>query len=119
MPLSRADQERLSRAGFLDFEIEHFNWAQAPDMSYIEIDLSSATWQAVMRRRRAWIDAMLRQKWSNAQIERAIRKWYEAKRSRNPFDWVKAEYRPPRRISDYQEARRKRAEAEAKRLYKR
>lgn len=112
--LTANDKYRLDKAGFMDWEIEYFDQMRDPSgglQPYAELD--GGTWQAVMKRRREWVDAMLRQNWTSEQISKAINRWYENKKSRSPYEWVKMEYQPPRRISNYQEARRKRALKEA------
>jgi len=120
MPLSLDDTLILSKAGFLPHEIETFSNLVASDGTPQVIDIRSQAWQDMIKSRRAWIRYMRRvQGWSPRVIESKINLWYRLRKDRTPLDFLRAEYKPPKRISDYQEARQARAEEQVERLYKR
>ena len=108
MPLSLDDVRILRRSGFLPWEIRKYNEAVAPDGTPQVINIHSKTWEAAITSRRAWVSDKIRRGWPRAQIAGAIMGYYVMKRERNPFDFIKIEYRPPKRLTDYQETVKKR-----------
>lgn len=118
MSLSIADATRLREAGFLQGEIEELS--EAKDTSGKDqppILLDSPVWQAVMKSRQEWWVDKVNRNWTEEDIQREIMGYYERDEKRSPWDFLKAEYRPPKKV-DYIEARRKRAEAQVMELYK-
>lgn len=115
MPLSMNDNLKLRGAGFTQYEVDEFNNATATDGSPQVINLSSGTWQDMLRSRKEWTMAMA-SKFDKDEIENRIDRHYQDP-GHSPFDFVKREYRPPRTLSDYAEARQARAEANTDELY--
>jgi len=120
MPLSFDDTLTLSKAGFLPHEIKVFNELVASDGTPQVIDINSQAWQDMIKSRMAWVGHMRHVVgWPDNVIEDKINLWYKLKTGRTPLDFLRAEYKPPKRISDYQEARQARAEKQVERLYRR
>lgn len=118
MTLSLNDAERLRQAGFLDGEIRELSEAKdASGKAQPPIILSSPVWQAVMKSRQEWWQDKIARNWSEEDIKREIMMYYEQDPERDVFSFLKAEYRPPKKV-DYIEARRKRAKAQVMELYK-
>lgn len=108
---------RLRRAGFVDYEIAQLNWAVAIDGTPQAINLKAQAWEATLSTRRKWIDSLRAQKWTDQQIFDNIMHFYTSDKGRTPWDFLKAEYKPPVR-TDYAKARRERARRQTKQLYK-
>ena len=115
MPLSMEDNLRLRGVGFTQYEVDEFNNATAADGTPQVINLESGTWQDMMRSRKEFVMAMA-DKLSKDEIEARINRHYRDP-GHSPFDFVKREYRPPRALSDYSQARQARAEANTDELY--
>lgn len=111
MSLSQDDAERLKRAGFIDIEIEYFANAQTnqyDSSSQGPIDLSSELWQDVMNSRTKWIQDMYNLGMNSMEIDDQIRMYYLRSKVRNPYDFVKAEYKGRKKV-DYITASKNRA----------
>lgn len=120
MPLSLKDTLALSKAGFLPWEIDIFNKAEATDGTPQVIDIRSQAWRDMIKSRRAWVGHMRRvMHWPDNLIEDKINLWYRLKIGRDPWEFLRAEYKPPKRITDYQKARQARAEERVEMLYRR
>jgi len=120
MPLSFDDTLTLSKAGFLPHEIKVFNELVASDGTPQVIDINSQAWQDMIKSRMAWVGHMRHVVgWPDNVIEDKINLWYKLKTGRTPLDFLRAEYKPPKRISDYQKARQARAEEKTRELYDR
>jgi len=111
LSISSNDAERLRAAGFLDQEIYEIASATTPDgQQQPPIDLDSQVWQNVLESRVKWIEQKLADGWNEERIREEIMAYYRRGTSRNPFDFLKAEYRPPKRV-DYWEAMRRKKQA--------
>ena len=118
MSLSETDAERLRLAGFLQHEIDELSEARTADgKGQPPIHLDSPAWQATMESRRRWLDDKLNRNWTEDDIQREIIGYYEKGSQRSPWDFLKAEYKPPKKI-DYIDARRRRAQTQVRELYK-
>lgn len=119
MTISLEDGERLRLAGFLEYEIEQFAAAVDPEgKPQPAINLDTPVWQRVLKSRRDWIDDKVKRGWSDEDITESMMDYYRKSEKRTPWDFLKAEYRPPTRV-DYRAAIRRRAReeiAELKRL---
>ncbi len=101
MSLTSYDSERLSRAGFLDYEIQQLASATAPDGSpQPSIDLSSPAWQSTLESRISWVQDKVGRGWTKEEIENTLMNYYSGASDRSPWDFLKAEYRPRKRV-DY------------------
>lgn len=85
------EKRELRNKGFLKWEVEQFENGN--------INFESHTFQSMVRSRKLWIDAMRMVGWNDTQIAVRLRHWYRIKKERNPFDWLKMEYRPPIKLT--------------------
>jgi len=119
MSLSQADAKRLLTAGFLQHEIDELAGAKdAQGKDQPPIILERPVWQSVMKSRQDWWIDKVNRNWTEDDIHREIMGYYERNSQRSPWDFLKAEYKPPKKV-DYIEARRKKAEAQVEEIYKR
>ena len=118
MSISQADAARLREAGFLDLEIEQIaNAATAKGEPQPPIQLDSPIWQAVMESRRDWRVDKISRGWTEYEIVSELQNYYRRDSRRSPFDFLRAEYKPPQK-KDYMEIVRKRAAAQIARELK-
>jgi len=110
MPLGEGEKDYLRKSGFIQREIDAYDQAKAPDGKPIYVNIGSETWKKAIESRQDWVNERRRDGWDDWRINTALEGYYLLGRGRNPFDFIRAEYKPPQRISDYQEARRRRAE---------
>ena len=114
MALNIIDITRLRRVGFIEDEIDYFDRAVDPAGNPQHLDLDSKVWRNAMRSRSAWRREQRRRGVSDDRIVRAIRNYYAMGKGRSPFDFIRQEYRPPRKLTDYEKARKARAKAGVK-----
>lgn len=101
MTLSSDDSQRLRSAGFSDWEINELANARTPDgKDQPPINIDGDAWKAVLKSRKEWTDDKIRRGWLDKEIENEIMNYYLKDTRRTPFDFLKAEYRPRKRI-DY------------------
>lgn len=106
MPFIQPDaEERLSQAGFSDYEINEFSQARSKNGVPITHNIDSQTWQAMINERASWVESLKNRGWTDEQIKREIQDYYTRRSGRSPFDFLKAEYRPIRR-ADYWDSQR-------------
>ena len=116
--LTDSDRQRLKRAGFIPMEIYRYDAGVGPDNEpQPPIDLNSPLWQTAMQTRFEWMDDKRRRGWSDTEIGNEIANYYARGRKRTPWDFLKAEYRPPKRV-DYIAAVRRRARRRARALWR-
>ena len=120
------DQLQLRRDGFLPHEIQELATAIAPDGTPQVIDIYSGTWTQARENRKNWIKVLnahtkskLGRRLNQVDINRLVVSWYTQDKERTPWDLIKASYRPPKMLTDYQSARKKRAVKNAQSLYRR
>ena len=120
------DQLQLRRDGFMPWEIIELATALAPDNTPQVIDIFSATWTQARENRKNWIKSLkhysktkLNRNLTYTDINRLLVNWLNQDKTRNPFDLIKAEYKPSKMLTDYQSARKKRAVISKQSLYRR
>lgn len=104
---------KLLSAGFLKMEIRHILSAgNIPQL------FKTKPFILMLQERRRWWREMRRAGFTNAEIVDAIRRYYSVE-GRSPFDFLRVEYKPPRKadIVKYREAARKRSERKVATLY--
>ena len=124
MSMSLKNQQALLRDGFLQSEVTEFAEAVAPDGTPQHTNIESKTWLQARENRRNWIKMLqkhcvekLGRRLSQMDINRLVMQFY-AQPNRDPFLLLKAEYKPPRQLSDYADARGKRARQGRNILYR-
>ena len=101
--LSAKEKSILKSSGFLPNEIEAFDTAKTPDGEKQKLAFDSAPFMSMIMSRVKWITDLKERGWSNSQIINQIRRYYHMKSGRSPFDFLKLEYKPPKKI-DFIEA---------------
>jgi len=112
LTISAQDAARLLQAGFLESEVSAIaeaKTAKGEDQS--PVDLNSPIWQSVMESRREWWLDKIDRGWTEHEIVSELENYYKRDKSRNPFDFLKAEYKSRKR-ADYIEITRKRHAAQ-------
>lgn len=93
-----AEISTLRRAGFIPREINEFQWAVSENGKPYVTDLESPVWRDVIRHRKEMIAKLDEQGWSRAEIAAGIERFYTMRGKFSPFDWLKIEYRPLKRV---------------------
>ena len=126
MAMNLKSQLQLRRDGFLPHEIQELATAIAPDRTPQVIDIYSATWTDARNARKNWIKTLdrycktkLGRRATQVDVNKLVMSWYQQDKTRTPWDLIKAEYRPPKMLSDYQAASKKRAASSKQSLYRR
>lgn len=104
----------LVKAGFANREIrELFKAGNAPDL------FSTEPYKAMLESRHTWWVHRLKAGWNRSQIWGAINRYYDVE-ARSPFEFLRIEYKPVRRVDfkTYREVARKRAIRITKSLYR-
>lgn len=117
--LTHAQVITMRRAGFLKSEIRAFNNARAPDGSYQDTKaiFKSKPFQVMLKDRAAWWRRALTPVdkggygYTRTQATYEILGYYRRRGQRSPFDFLKAEYKPPKKLTDFQYATRLRVRA--------
>ena len=112
MSISQKDAEQLRHAGFLESEIMEL--AEAKTMKGADqppINLDGPAWQAVLHSRREWWLDKFDRGWTEDEITSELQNYYKRDKRRNPFDFLRAEYKSPKK-ADYMGIIRKRAAAQ-------
>jgi len=124
MSMSLKNQQALLRDGFLQSEVTEFAEAVAPDGSPLRINIEAKVWLEMRENRRNWIRMLqkhcqekLGRRLSQTDINALVTKFYSLP-NRDPWTLLKAEYKPPKQLSDYAEARTKRARQGRNTLYR-
>ena len=124
MSMPMKNQQALLRDGFLQSEVTQFNEAVYLDGTPQHINIESKTWLQARENRRNWIRMLqkhcvekLGRRLSQMDINRLVMQFY-AQPNRDPFLLIKAEYKPPKQLSDYADARGKRARQGRNILYR-
>jgi len=103
-------------AGFLPFEAHELVYGKKGVTVDASTVYNSAPGQRARGSRQMWILMLEERGWTPMEIRREIRAYYARDPGRNPFDFVKIEYRSPEK-KDYQEAARRKAAAKIGELY--
>lgn len=102
MTISSNDADRLRRAGFTEHELDLLANAKTPDgKDQPAIDVGSPAWQSTLKSRREWYDDKIAKGWKDQEIINEVFNYYAADKRRTPFDFLKIEYRPRKRVDYY------------------
>ena len=101
---NKRNAQMLRKAGFLPEEIDRFNSMVDPAGRPQDVNslIKTGPWQAMIAARRNYWQQERKRKISDAAIAAKIRAYYRAFTKRKPWDFLKREYHPPRRITDFQ-----------------
>ena len=101
MTLSANDAQRLKNAGFTDYEIDLLSNAKDPEgKDQPPINIDGDAWKATIKSRSDWWDDKIAKGWNRQEIINELMNYYQRDERRTPFDFLKAEYRPRKRV-DY------------------
>jgi len=99
MSLSDYDALVFKRNGFLDYEIAQFAAGKTvKGADQPAIDISSPIWKSILFSRYEWTQDKISRGWSEKEIENEIMNYYARDKKRNPWDLLKAEYKPLKRV---------------------
>ena len=98
----------------MEIGIINENLRQAPQ----HIDLTRGTWKDVLGKRALWFYRQRRAGRSEAAINKEINSRYMQDKKASPWDFVKIEYHPPTKLSDFKAAQAARAKRRANKIYK-
>lgn len=115
MTISAADALLLRQSGFTRYEIDEIaNAKTTTGEDQPPINLRSPAWVATIKSRREWWIDKVERGWTEYEIENELMNYYNRDTNRTPFDFLRAEYKPPKK-ADYIEIARKRAAKQIKR----
>jgi len=112
LTISAQNATRLIQAGFLESEVHAI--AEAKTTTGTEqppVNLDSPIWTAAIKSRREWWIDKINRGWTEHEIVNELQNYYRRDEKRNPFDFIRAEYKPPKK-KDYMDIARKRAAAQ-------
>ncbi len=103
-------QKGILRAeGFIPEEIKAWDEATNPDGTPHSIDFNSETFKDMRRDRRSWARERRYEGWSKEQMDTDLYDYFQARQGKSPWEFLQANYRPPRKLRDFSAASRKRA----------
>jgi len=112
LSISSEAAQQLLDAGFLGSEVQDIAEAKTSDgKDQPPIDINSPIWQSVMKSRRDWWQDKRDRGWSEEEIITELMNYYRRDKSRTPYDFIRAEYKPPKKV-DYIEIVRSRNRAQ-------
>ena len=106
MPLLGRQEQQLRDAGFTGFELGIFNenLRQAPQV----FDLNKPFWQARIKKRKEWVAKWIRDGGTKVSFAKMLNSYYRSSKKASPWDFVKLEYKPPKKASSYKQAQKRR-----------
>ena len=119
--LTKRDMNKLKNAGFIDVEIKALNEAVDPAGNPQKINLGDWSWRSAIQSRKDWVKGRKQKGWSPRRIHDSLAYFYRIDKERSPFIFIQEEYRlgmTGKKISDYQNARARKAESKVKRSFK-
>lgn len=109
--LTKIQKLALKRDGFLDSEIKAFDRAETPSGNLQDFNFSSHAFTATRKSRQKWVKDLSNKGWTKKEITKSIQGYYGLKAGRSPFDFLKLEYSPHTRLSDFKDAVRRQIRA--------
>jgi hypothetical protein len=113
MGISRKIKQELYKEGFLPREIMELQGARGGDVRTghrvkMEFNYGSKVFKSLRRSRTKYIADLKQAGWTTEEARQKINDYYRLKTGRSVFDFLKLSYQPTRRITDFQEATRRR-----------
>ena len=113
--LTTAQRNQLRREGFTDFEIRAYTISKGPDGELQRFNFNSATFAAARQSRQKWVAELKSRGWRKKEIAKKIQSYYDLKSGRNPFDWLKLSYSPPKKLTSVADSVKRKIRARADR----
>lgn len=111
MTLSYYDGQQLKSYGFSDYEIRELSEAKTPGGNpQPPIDIRSQLWKDIIRSRMNWWIDKYTSGWEDYEIDGEVDNYYKRDARRTPWDFLKAEYRPRKRVDYWAAVRAKKQE---------
>ncbi len=113
MGLNRAQMKLLLEDGFLPSEVMQLSRATAGNVGVDgsqrhvvkqNLAFNSKPFLAMRRSRRRWVNDLHKLGWDDYDIKLKIMEYYAKGKGRSIYDFLKIEYSPPHRLTDYQQA---------------
>jgi len=98
---------KLKRAGFTEREINEYQWSVSEKGKPYVTSIDTPLWRDVIQDRKDLVAKLSSQGWNRSEILSGIDKFYTMRGNFDPFDWLKAEYRNPKKVG-YRRSERKR-----------
>lgn len=100
--LSKKTKSDMIAEGWLPSEIRAFDTAKTPDGSQQHFNVDSKVFLAMRRSRVRYVADLRRAGWEQYEIKERISKF--AKKTNNPWQYLKLEYQPAKKLVDFQDA---------------
>lgn len=97
---------KLRRAGFIDKEINEWQWAVSENGKPYVTTIDTPVWEDTIQTRRDLRDELIKKKYNSEERIAFFERYYERFDKADPFDWLKKEYRNPKKAK-WKDARRK------------
>ncbi|MFA5048937.1 MAG: hypothetical protein WC516_07990 [Patescibacteria group bacterium] len=116
MALNRIQKKMLREDGFLISEIRAFSGATGGNIGagdserHIvkqDVTFNSKPFLAMRKSRRRYIKDLKQLGWTDMEIKTKLVEYYRKGSGRSPFDWLKLEYQPARKLTDFQDSIRR------------
>lgn len=101
--LNQTQKKYMYKHGFLLSEIDAFAHAVTPDGKRMQnLNFMADSFQQMIRIRQEYFDKLHKQGWSDMQIRQRINMMYTRKRGKaSPWDFLKIEYQPMKKMTDF------------------
>lgn len=105
--LTMKQKNHMLKSGFLPSEIMAIDRAKMPDGKQQESIYNSEPFKAMIKSRREYITDRMKEGFTRLHVKDKIKEYYRLKSGRSPFDFLKLEYKPTKRLTDFVEAVKK------------
>jgi len=126
MPLNRNQKKLLMEDGFLPSEIRAFSQATGGNVGAGDserhvvkqaVAFNSKPFLAMRRSRRRYIKDLKQLGWNDMEIRAKQVEYYRKGSGRTPFDFLKLEYEPVHKITDFQDSVRRKIRSRISRTF--
>ena len=99
--LNYTQKQYMLRKGFLPYEVKAFADAKTPNGKQQNLDFHSKPFQSMISERERYIHKLAMKGFTPMQSRQRIEMLYKAKRGKaSPWDFLKIEYRPQKKVTD-------------------
>lgn len=115
--LTTAQRNMLLKEGFTPWEVRQYNLARTPDGSLQDFAFNSKPFIAARKSRQKWVEDLKKAGWKKVEITQKIMDYYKLKAGRTPYDFLKLSYKPPKVVSDFQDAIKRKIRSRVSRTF--